>query len=888
MRFSRHRGDRLASGDPEASRAGRYARWAVRHPWTVLAAGLAACVLAAFAARHLRVSSDLAALLPDDTPSVANLRLAAERLGSTDLLYVAVQSPDPDANHRYLDSVASVVSRWPEHPLVLHKLAAGYFVDHALYYVDLADLEAIRENLRRRIEWEKVHSNPAYIDLEDSVPPDIVPPALREKYEQHRLVKLLTGRDEKDANDKRDHPGLGAVEDAYLEREVEVTGDGRGPSVHETVSVLAVRFRSSTVDIDFARRVVTRAECLIGARVGSECRDLRHWPGAKDLPPEARVVLDPHAFHPRMRVDSGGAIRTRVRETQALIADGTAAAWRSLGVMAAVVFLSFRRLRALAYVLAPLVVGTTLCLALAVVLLPQLNVITVFTFAILVGMGIDFGIHLGKRYEEERAAGNDHERATVRTLGRMGRPMMVAMLTTVICFALLMTSSLPAFREFGELSALGLPLSMLTAYALFPAIATLGERLWPMRVRRVAPGAAARSSSPAFSLIGSIVVLVAALASVVVAVSAASGLRFEYDSSKLGTRRQIAPTVDARYATRGYTASLMLAVAGSPEQAREVERLLSPRIDAPAERLRAVLGLSSFVPDEQERKSLVLRAMDRMMDEPSFGFYEDDLSDEEFEDLQEWRRRLRAQPVDAAATDFPRWARDLFVERDGRTAGNVVYLVPDANMGDARDARDMQRRYQVVRLPSGATVPVAATGFVYADVVFGMRQEAPWLTGLAALGILAIVLIALRNPWRALITLAPLAVGLAWLFGLMAAFDVNLTFYATVILPVVLGTGIDGAVYLHWRYLELGPGSVLTALRRTAPPVLLSSITTMAGFGSLLFAHHDGLGSMALVAMLGLGCMLAAVLLTLPPLLRVLEGRRDAPVPETAGLPEVP
>ena len=882
---------RATHGAPGTAKVGwveRYTRWAVHNPWTVLAVGLATCIAAALAAQRLRVSSDLAALLPDDTPSVANLRLAADRLGSTDLLYIAVQSPDSAANRRYLDRVAAVVSRWPEHPLVLHKLAAGYFVEHALYYVDLADLEAIRENLRRRIGWEKVHSNPAYIDLEDSVPPEIVPQDLRDKYEHHKLVKLLTGTGE-DAKRNEDRPRLTAVEDVYLEREVDVAGDGRRPSARETISVLAVRFRSSTVNIEFARHVVTRAECLIGAGDGSECRDPRHWPGARDLPAEARVVLDPRTFHPRMRVDTGGAIRTRVRETQALIADGSAAAWRSLGVMAALVFLSFRRLRALAYVLAPLVVSTTLCLALAVVLLPQLNIITVFTFAILVGMGIDFGIHLGKRYEEERRAGSDHEQATVRALVGIGRPAMIAMLTTVACFVLLTASPLPAFREFGELCALGLPLSLLIAYALFPAIATVTERMWPVRIRPAASsGDAAPSSSPALSWNGSIVALGVTLLSVVVALTAAAGLRFEYDSGKLGTRRPIAPAVDARQATRGYTASLMLALAGSPEQARELERLLSSRMDAGSERLRAVLGLSSFVPDEQQRKSLVLRDMDRLMDDPSFGFYEDELSDEEFEDLQEWRRRLRAQPVVADASVFPPWTRDLFVERDGRTTGNVVYLVPDANMGDARDARDMQHRYQAIHLPGGATVPVAATGFVYADVVFGMRQEAPWVTGLAALGILAMVLIALRDPRRALITMVPLAVGLAWLFGLMAAFDVSLTFYATVILPVVLGTGIDGAIYLHWRYLELGPGFVTTALRRTAPPVMLSSITTMAGFGSLLFAHHDGLGSMALVAVLGLGCVLAAVLLTFPPLLRVLEGRRETPVPDTAGLPEVP
>lgn len=876
----------------------RYARWSARHPWPVLAATAAVCALALYAVRNLGVSADLGAVLPSDSDSVRYLELVSQHLGSTDALYVSVQSPDARANRRYLDAVAEVVARWPEQPLIVYRLDIRYFKDRRLLYADLADMEQVRDNLQRRIHWENVHSNPAYIDLGDDPAPEVLPPGLREKYEERykgELGDVVERGTEADVGEPASSDFL------YLEKEVEAQR-ADGTTRREWVTAMMIRFRVDAVNIDLAKNVVYRAECLIGARTGDDCRDPDRWPGFRELPKDAGLVLRTADFHPEMRAEVSGGIRQRVVETDALYKDVRASALGSLAAMTLIVLLAFRRFRALLYVMVPLLVGLLACLAVAAVAFERLNVITAFTFAVLVGLGIDFGIHLGKRYEEERAAGLDNEDAIARAFGSTGRAMGVAMITSVLAFATLTSSEFRGFSEFGQLCAVGLPLSMVAAYVLFPVVVTLADRVRPMKPRTGRPSVPPAIRRFTSRTVGWAVLAGAALTTLA-AMAAATFLEFEYDYGKLGTKRKISTQIETRLATRGYTGSPAVGLADTPEDARKAYRYLKRRYKGPDSPLRDVLSIYSFQPEQQPEKLRVLRQIDLLMDDPAFGFFEDRLTDEELERLDEWRRYLRVGPVDPLAPDFPRWAKDLFTELDLRRpippdaspyqrgtlealnearapfVGRILYLMPRGNMSNGLEALRMQRDFQTIRLPTGERIPVAASGFVFADIVKHIKRDGSFVTGIAVLAVFVVTFIGFRSLARALLTVTPLLVGLAWLLGLMVLIDLKLTFYSMVMLPVVVGTGIDASVHLYFRYQELGPGSILTTLRRTGPAVAVSTLTTMAGFGSLMFTQHRGLASMGQVAALGLSTVMLATAVVLPALLLATE-RRKPPDPD--------
>ena len=834
------------------------------------------CGAALFAARDLCIVADLAAVLPEDSPSVRHLALAAERIGSTEALYVTAQSPDRAANRRLLAEVAAAVERWPERPEVFFRLDVRYLRDRVLYYADVEDLQAVRDALERRVRWEKIHSNPAFIDLGDDPPPEIVPQKLIDEYrtrwgpdfgDPDEWFGVANGRA---GGSRAESPGAGearattpAGDDfVYLETDVAPAARGAPPLA---ATVLLVRFRGSAVNLDFARAMVRRAECLLGSRPAAECR-------GEALGREA--PLDPRAFHPAMRAEPGGAFRSRVTEAEEIGREVRVATVAAAAAMVLLLLLAFRRLRALFYVLVPLAAGMIVCLGAAALLLGRLNVLTAFIFAVLMGLGIDFGIHLRRRYQEEREAGRSHNEALERTYRGTGSASWAAMLTTAAAFATLLPSSFRAFSEFGLLCLVGLPASMLVAFAAFPAVATLAERLCPMRVRARA-GAARRPVAPPSRRFAAVSLAALALATAACAVFALR-LDFDYDYGRLGSARSVHGGLPTRSAVRGYTSSPALLLADSPEQARAACDAVRRRLREGDPHVRDAVILDTFVPLDAARKSALLADMRRLMEQPSFGFYEDGLDDRDLERLDRWRARLGLGAVDPADPGFPEWARALFRELDGRSDGRFVYLLTSGDLNDGREAMRLQERWQTVRLPDGSVVLVASSDFVFADIIWHLRSEGTLVTGLAMLGVLLALLAHFRRPGPALLAFVPFAVGFVWFVGLLAVFGCGVTIYSAVVFPIVVGTGIDAAIHLLHRYRELGPGSAGEVLRRTGPPVVLSTITTAAGFASLIFTGHGGLASLGRTAVIGLLSVLGATLAVLPGLLVLFERRPAA------------
>ena len=90
-----------------------------------------------------------------------------------------------------------------------------------------------------------------------------------------------------------------------------------------------------------------------------------------------------------------------------------------------------------------------------------------------------------------------------------------------------------------------------------------------------------------------------------------------------------------------------------------------------------------------------------------------------------------------------------------------------------------------------------------------------------------------------------------------------------VILPLILGIGVVNGIHITHRYREEGDKNASVLGKSTGQAVLLSSLTTMIGFGSMMVANHYGVFSLGLVLMLGVfNCLIASVTF-LPALLKL-------------------
>ncbi len=146
-----------------------------------------------------------------------------------------------------------------------------------------------------------------------------------------------------------------------------------------------------------------------------------------------------------------------------------------------------------------------------------------------------------------------------------------------------------------------------------------------------------------------------------------------------------------------------------------------------------------------------------------------------------------------------------------------------------------------------------------------MNQSYLDAAGYALVAILVILLIDFRRISDVMLAMLPLVVGGIALFGLMGHLGIPFNPANMIVLPLILGIGIDNGVhivhdYRRCRHAYSGPSvSTLTA-------VMVNSLTTMVGFGALMLASHRGLQSLGRVLTLGIATCLTASLL-LPALL---------------------
>jgi predicted RND superfamily exporter protein len=100
-----------------------------------------------------------------------------------------------------------------------------------------------------------------------------------------------------------------------------------------------------------------------------------------------------------------------------------------------------------------------------------------------------------------------------------------------------------------------------------------------------------------------------------------------------------------------------------------------------------------------------------------------------------------------------------------------------------------------------------------------------------------------------------------------------------IVLPLIFGIGIDDGVHLIHDYLHHRGRYRLD--NSTFVAVLLTSVTTMVGFGSLILAQHQGLRSLGQVLTLGVLCCLISSTTFLPALFVLWSKNR----PEEVGIP---
>lgn len=104
------------------------------------------------------------------------------------------------------------------------------------------------------------------------------------------------------------------------------------------------------------------------------------------------------------------------------------------------------------------------------------DVINALVASVVVGVGIDYSIHVYSRYREERGSGREPREAAMATLATTGRAVLMNAAAVAAGFLVLLLSTFPPLRTFGFLIALTMGVSSAAALTVLPALLVLAER----------------------------------------------------------------------------------------------------------------------------------------------------------------------------------------------------------------------------------------------------------------------------------------------------------------------------------------------------------------------------------------------------------------------------
>jgi predicted RND superfamily exporter protein len=240
-----------------------------------------------------------------------------------------------------------------------------------------------------------------------------------------------------------------------------------------------------------------------------------------------------------------------------------------------------------------------------------------------------------------------------------------------------------------------------------------------------------------------------------------------------------------------------------------------------------------------------------------------------FDDLRQTFDALREQDDRAALQieDLPVALRERFVGVHGTF---LLQIYPKKDIWQREPQEEFVSTLRRELDPSDSNKPVITGTPVqlleYTTLLKDSYIIAAWYS-LAAIALM--VLVHFRSLLAVTLALIPVGLGTLWLAGLMGWLDVPFNPANIMTLPLVIGIGVTNGIHILNRYAEERTPGILS--RSTGKAVLVSGLTAIAGFGSLMLAEHRGIHSLGVIMSVGIATCMIAGLTFLPALLNLLE-----------------
>ncbi|MCD4751117.1 MAG: MMPL family transporter [Thermoanaerobaculales bacterium] len=802
-------------------------RFISRHPAAIVALTLLVTAAALVPASRLTFRTDLPSLLPDESTAAEAWREYLVRFGGIEKVFVLLSTADPDVKPAQLAEAAAEFAQRLEMHEEVSSARAGVEPEDETAFLNnvvaraplLLPEETWSEEVEACLRPESIHERVREI-RRALVSPSI---ALTREFAIHDPLGLSSSLMHFQPSD------LGLPVDSMTLAFLSADGDH---------ALIIAEPKGSELDSSAGRRLLS-----IIRQTTAEVEE------ESGFRLEARAIGGPlYAAHDESVIR--GDLQRTMSGTSIACAALLIAAFGGVGIPIA-------GLAALAAALIWLAAGLTLSLG-------GVSAAVVGFAAVLIGLGVDAAIHGGSSLRRLLHEGNDHAHSLKLAFAETGPAVLAASTTTAAAFAVLLFSAIPPLRELGLVVATGLFAMVLATATLGAASAMLltGARnratlVWTAIGRFVDGFATLSEAHPRRVLAGAAILTL-------VAVFPARQLELRPDPSTLRpldnplieTERRLAEV----FGIGGDTATVLVHAETVDEVLKRAEAVrmavlandpditvISPdqRLVGPSTTERRLVKIKEMAFAEAT-KTLRLEMHAAGLNSAAFA-----PGLQTLEIFAEGRDPRGNQPIED---------EQLRQDEDGEVWASISIRAPH---GTWEEGPPEALRATLEEASPGALV--ASMPLVGQDLRLIAKRDLRRLSGLSLFLIATLVLASFRGrPQPALLSLIPVVLGMTWALGWWSAIGRPLDLVSLAVLPVMLGLGIDDGLYaVHGAITRHGLDLGLS-VRRSGKAMVLTTLTTAIGFGSLSLSHLPGLQAAALLAPVAVAACLVATLTVLP------------------------
>jgi uncharacterized protein len=815
-------------------------RAGLNHPVPVLLLSALAVAVSVKLASGLEIRSSFQELLPEDVPSVREIKQLIQRVGGDGTVLVVVESMDGPAGLPKAEALAPALARdfIALGPTQIRSVQSSmapirdWYEGHWPLFVPIEELRKARDAVRDEIRRRTVAANPLAVTLDDEE--ETTAPALPEAAEFLDPKKPLPR--------ERVAERFARYVDGFM-----VSPD------HRSLTMI-VRPAGTSLGVSEARALVDNMQAVVDKHKAELDRD-------------------------HLRVGLAGTFPLFIAEYEAIINDvaGTAVLCTSLVLLSILLF--FRDIRSVFTLAIAVLMAVAITFGITRLAIGYLNTQTAFLGAIVVGNGINYGLIYLARLKQLRWQGVGLREACLESAITTSRATLLASLGTSVAFGVLIIAANRGFRHFGFIGGIGMLLCWLCTFLLVPALLVLYERVrGAPKVRadttqeRLRPVVARMLARPRAIIAAFAVLSVIAAALFIRQIPDVMERNLDNLTNDLRGHDQLKADHDRANSALGRSISGAIALLDSWPAADQFCGVIRDRMkQAPYDALiDSCDTLSSVVPRDQDQKLKVIREIVAELPDRTIGRLDPVQRDR----VRQVRDQLAAQkPVSVEQADA--MLVDRFRERDG-TVGRLAVITakPQAKLELAQNLAAFVRGVRDVEI-DGKRWDATGENVIFADLLANIDREGPRTTLLSFAGVCALVFVFFRRLRTAAEVMGSLTIGVVLMCGIAAAINLKINFFNFIVYPITFGIAVDYGANVVGRARERG-GEVIGSLAEVGPAVALCSWTTIIGYGSLLFSLNRALRSFGWYAIIGEVTTLLTAVVLLPALLAIIRQDRSA------------